>query len=210
VTAALQGAARVGLEADHISWSDQRRYADAWLPGAELVATSGLVEGLRPIAAAERAARAVGEMVAAAQDPRALEDAARRATPAWFPGDAALGSLRDLARANPESRAAAALLGVAALARGHSVAATASVINVLVLTAVGLEAPEHGDLVFGYAYPQFVAAHVAHLAGASNLGLRVGLAPSATLGPPMAWIVVGLGTLLRALRTSTSLEQVPA
>jgi len=42
----------------------------------DLVAASfgaGLVEGLRPVAAAERAARAVGEMVAAAQDPRSPE-----------------------------------------------------------------------------------------------------------------------------------------
>lgn len=42
----------------------------------DLVAASfgaGLVEGLRPIAAAERAARAAGEMVSAAQDPRSPE-----------------------------------------------------------------------------------------------------------------------------------------
>jgi Xaa-Pro aminopeptidase len=43
----LGGAARVGLEADHVSWADQRRYAASWLPDAELVATSGLVEELR-------------------------------------------------------------------------------------------------------------------------------------------------------------------
>jgi Xaa-Pro aminopeptidase len=49
VTAALSGVARVGLEADHISWSDQRRYAESWLPEAELVATTGLVEGLRVV-----------------------------------------------------------------------------------------------------------------------------------------------------------------
>ncbi len=39
--------ARVGLEADHVSWADERRYAETWFPGAELVATSGLVEDLR-------------------------------------------------------------------------------------------------------------------------------------------------------------------
>lgn len=55
-TAALQrealieraaGTARLGLEAEHVSWADQRRYATEWLPGVELVAASGLVEGLR-------------------------------------------------------------------------------------------------------------------------------------------------------------------
>jgi Xaa-Pro aminopeptidase len=49
VVAALDGVARVGLEAEHISWSDQRRYAGSWLAEAELVATSGLVEGLRVV-----------------------------------------------------------------------------------------------------------------------------------------------------------------
>lgn len=39
--------ARLGLEADHVSWSDQRRYDLEWFPGATLVATSGLVEALR-------------------------------------------------------------------------------------------------------------------------------------------------------------------
>lgn len=43
----LASAGRLGLEADHVSWTDQRRYQSAWFPEAELVATSGLVEGLR-------------------------------------------------------------------------------------------------------------------------------------------------------------------
>ena len=48
VVAALVGStARLGLEADHVSWADQRRYAASWFPGVELVATTGLVERLR-------------------------------------------------------------------------------------------------------------------------------------------------------------------
>jgi Xaa-Pro aminopeptidase len=47
VAALLEGVGRIGLEADHVSWNDQRRYADAWFPGATLVPTSGLVETLR-------------------------------------------------------------------------------------------------------------------------------------------------------------------
>lgn len=41
------GLDRIGLEAASVSWAAQRRYAADWFPGAELIATDGLVEGLR-------------------------------------------------------------------------------------------------------------------------------------------------------------------
>jgi Xaa-Pro aminopeptidase len=41
------GSPRVGLEADAVTWSAQRTYDTRWFPRAELVATTGLVEGLR-------------------------------------------------------------------------------------------------------------------------------------------------------------------
>ena len=44
---AAVGVARLGLEADEVSWATQRRYADDWFAGADLVPTSGLVEALR-------------------------------------------------------------------------------------------------------------------------------------------------------------------
>lgn len=47
VTERLSRSRRVGLEADHVSWTDQRRYEEHWFPQTELVATSGLVEALR-------------------------------------------------------------------------------------------------------------------------------------------------------------------
>ena len=47
VTEALGGASRVGLEADHVTWAAQRRYAGEWFTAADLVPTSGLVEQLR-------------------------------------------------------------------------------------------------------------------------------------------------------------------
>lgn len=47
IEAALAGARRVGLEADHVTWSAQRRYSAEWFPDLDLVATAGLVEGLR-------------------------------------------------------------------------------------------------------------------------------------------------------------------
>jgi len=47
-----QGAAgidRLGLEAGAVTWAQQRRYADEWFPGVELVPTDGLVETLRVV-----------------------------------------------------------------------------------------------------------------------------------------------------------------
>lgn len=42
-----EGVTRLGLEAVHVSWAAQRRYASEWFPVAELVPTEGLVESLR-------------------------------------------------------------------------------------------------------------------------------------------------------------------
>ena len=47
VASTVAGTKRIGLEADHITWSAQRRYAEDWLGGHEIVATTGLVETLR-------------------------------------------------------------------------------------------------------------------------------------------------------------------
>ena len=47
IVGALASSPNVGLEADHITWSAQRRYADEWLGGHEVTATVGLVEDLR-------------------------------------------------------------------------------------------------------------------------------------------------------------------
>lgn len=41
------GVARLGLEAEHVSWAKQRRWAEGWAKGLDLVATSGIVEALR-------------------------------------------------------------------------------------------------------------------------------------------------------------------
>jgi Xaa-Pro aminopeptidase len=45
--AATAGLDRLALEAEHVSWAAQRRYADEWLDQVELVPTTGLIEGLR-------------------------------------------------------------------------------------------------------------------------------------------------------------------
>jgi Xaa-Pro aminopeptidase len=71
LTEAAKGVARLGLEADDVSWAAQRRYAGEGFPDAELVATEGLVEGLRlvkdagEVARIEAAARIADEALAA-------------------------------------------------------------------------------------------------------------------------------------------------
>jgi Xaa-Pro aminopeptidase len=65
---AAAGIPRLGLEAVHVSWAAQRRYAGDWFPEAELVATEGLVEELRR----RKDAGEVARMAAAA----AIADAA--------------------------------------------------------------------------------------------------------------------------------------
>ena len=43
----VPGESVIGLEADHVTWSAARRYGDEWFADAEVVATTGLIEGLR-------------------------------------------------------------------------------------------------------------------------------------------------------------------
>jgi Xaa-Pro aminopeptidase len=47
VVAVSAGQRRIGLEAESVTWAAQRRYASSWFPDQELVATEGLVTGLR-------------------------------------------------------------------------------------------------------------------------------------------------------------------
>ena len=46
---AVGGAARIGLQAAHVSWAAQRSYASDCFPDATLVPTEGLIEGLRAV-----------------------------------------------------------------------------------------------------------------------------------------------------------------
>jgi Xaa-Pro aminopeptidase len=47
VTRLVPAGDRLGLEAEHVTWADQRRYAEEWFPEATLVPSRGLVEALR-------------------------------------------------------------------------------------------------------------------------------------------------------------------
>jgi Xaa-Pro aminopeptidase len=75
---AVGGATRLGLEADHVSWSARDRYDADWFPDADLVATSDLVEQLRLVkdrgeVARIRAACTIADEALAEMRP-ALED----------------------------------------------------------------------------------------------------------------------------------------
>ena len=47
VADAVAGRSRIGLEADHVTWTAQRRYAEEWLADHDIVATTDIVESLR-------------------------------------------------------------------------------------------------------------------------------------------------------------------
>jgi hypothetical protein len=91
--------------------------------------------------------------------------------------------------------------GLAAAWESRATALTAvllavSLANVLVLTGVGLEAPDHVDALFSYAYRRLADGDVASLSGASNLGIRLGLSPATTLVPVVVWLAFGARFLL--------------
>lgn len=47
IVSAVGRARRIGLEADSVTWSSQRRYASDWFAGRDVVPTSGVIERLR-------------------------------------------------------------------------------------------------------------------------------------------------------------------
>ncbi len=57
VAAGAAGVARLGLEADHVTWAQQRKYATDWFPDTELVATEAVVDQLRLVKDAGEVAR---------------------------------------------------------------------------------------------------------------------------------------------------------
>jgi Xaa-Pro aminopeptidase len=57
LASAARGLRRLALEAENVSWAQQRRFAGEWFPDAELVPTDGLVESLRLVKDAGEVAR---------------------------------------------------------------------------------------------------------------------------------------------------------
>ena len=57
LASAAGGLGHLGLEAESVTWAQQRRFAGDWFPDAELVPTAGLVESLRLVKDAGEVAR---------------------------------------------------------------------------------------------------------------------------------------------------------
>jgi Xaa-Pro aminopeptidase len=57
LASAATGLGRLGLEAENVTWAQQRRFASDWFPDHELVPTAGLVESLRLVKDAGEVAR---------------------------------------------------------------------------------------------------------------------------------------------------------
>jgi len=66
--AAAAGIRRLGLEAEAVTWAQQRRFAAEWFPRAELVATEGLIEEQRRV-------KDDGEVARMAEAARIADDA---------------------------------------------------------------------------------------------------------------------------------------
>ena len=89
--AAVRGVTRLGLEAESVSWAQQRRFASDWFPDAELVPTVGLVDDLRRVKDAGEVARMQAAAAAA---------------------DGALATVRPMLAEHPEEREVALALEV--------------------------------------------------------------------------------------------------
>jgi hypothetical protein len=72
--------------------------------------------------------------------------------------------------------------------------------NMLGITAVGLEAPEHGDVLRDFVYERVASGKLASLSGASNLGIEFGIVRGGSLGPLLVWLLVGAHILFRQVR----------
>lgn len=72
-----------------------------------------------------------------------------------------------------------------------------SALNMLVIAGVGLEAPERGDVLIDFAYARLLQGRLSAIAGASNIGLELGIVRGGTLGPLLVWMLGGAHILNR-------------
>jgi hypothetical protein len=66
-----------------------------------------------------------------------------------------------------------------------------SVANCFAITLVGIEAPEFGDILQNFVWSRLRNAHLAHTAGATNLGEKLGLSPVGSVIPLLIWTLAG-------------------
>jgi hypothetical protein len=88
--------------------------------------------------------------------------------------------------------------------------AAVSVANAVAIALVGVEAPERGDLLRDFVWKRFADGRIAALPGASNLGMRMGLTPVASVLPLLAWLGLGFVYLRRQLRRGSASARYPA
>ena len=70
------------------------------------------------------------------------------------------------------------------------VAGMVSVLGMLGITAVGIEAPETGDVIREFVLPRLRAGEISAFPSATNLGLLFGLPPFLSLVPWLAWLAI--------------------
>ncbi|MEY2934870.1 MAG: hypothetical protein RL033_5619 [Pseudomonadota bacterium] len=85
-----------------------------------------------------------------------------------------------------------------------------ALINMLAISAVGLEAPEQGDVLRDFVYARLLSGKLALLNGASNLGIELGVVRGGSLGPLLVWLLLGAHMLLRQVRELPAEHAAPA
>jgi hypothetical protein len=78
--------------------------------------------------------------------------------------------------------------------------AAISALNMLAIAAVGLEAPERANVLY-WVWAKVAGGQLAVIRGSSNLGIEIGLPRAGSLGPWLAWALVGLRLLWRRAAT---------
>lgn len=86
-----------------------------------------------------------------------------------------------------------------------AVAALWSVGAMLLFALVGIEAPERGNALLDYALRRVLDGHFAQRGGTSNLAAAAGWSPLASIGPIVAWMLLGAF----ALHEQTRAAKVP-
>ncbi len=72
--------------------------------------------------------------------------------------------------------------------------------------AVGVEGPEHGDIIRDYLWPRLVAGRIAGFSVATNVGIQLGLPPAASLSPLLVWVLLGARLLVIQGSSEPSLQ----
>jgi len=85
--------------------------------------------------------------------------------------------------------------------------ASVSLAIALGLAAVGVEAPEHGDVIRDFLWPRLVAGKIAGFSVATNVGIQLGLPPAASLGPLLVWMLLGARLLVVQGTNEVSLQR---